>query len=325
MLGQVYRSRRVILSLCVLLLLSRLASRASADFWPLPKNSDTFSEDGAYVFRIIPTFGSDKSYRPGTCRGMLYAKKGHELLLQWERPLVNDVCPIDVRVANSGKYVITVGEWDRLDKLPIVVYGAKGDLINVYGELWQIIDTSRFASESSDSIGGEEFPPCSERGWDWLSHCLMFFGADDDYFIVRLRNNDIWVFQTGTGRLIDDRWREEVKDAFPDKVKTYDALKENLGRLVVLKALQSAASDLPEVRKDGLFVLNQCRDQDSMRVLEQALKDSSSKIVNTRQGHLLEYPIRKAAKVALEALGEKVPENIVTEEKVETNGEKGRY
>ncbi len=151
---QVRCSRYV--KLCVPLLLSLLASRASTDEWSLPERSETFSENRAYVLRVIPTFGSDEPYRRGTCRGILYAKKGEELTLRWERSLVNDKCPIGAFVSNSGKYVITVGEWEHFEKLPIVVYGVNGSLINVYGELRQIIDTYYFLAETPGSLGRKD-------------------------------------------------------------------------------------------------------------------------------------------------------------------------
>lgn len=319
MLARVCHSCYAIVSLFNLLLLLFLASRASGDFSMLPESSDTFSENGAYMFRIIPKPHSDKPRLFGTCRGMLYAKKGAEMLLQWERPLVNDICPLDAYVSNSGKYVITVGEWHEYEKLAVVVYGVNGCLVNVYGELRQIVDLSHFVPAMPPYSDGEAIA-YSNSGWHWLSRSLMFFGPNDEYFVMRLRNKDIVVLETATGQLIDGRWKAAQRLS-PNRIEEYDAFKKTLGRLAVLKALKLAASDLREEKADGQFVLNQCRDHDSIHVLEQALKDSTSKSIDTPQGRLREYPIRKAAKKALEAAGEKVPESIVTEEKVETKEE----
>lgn len=119
---QVHSSLSANSTLCLLLLLALLPARASADSWTAPENSETLSENGAYVFRIIPASHSNKPH-PGTCRGMLYARKGDELSLRWERPLLNNTCPIAACVSNSGRYVITMGEWYQFEKLPIVVYG----------------------------------------------------------------------------------------------------------------------------------------------------------------------------------------------------------
>jgi hypothetical protein len=223
------------------------------------------------------------------------------------------LCPIEVYVSNSGEHVITVAEWHDFEKLPIVVYGEKGRMVNVYGELRHIVNTNSFLSEDPSISGGIWFPH-SMRGWHWLSHSLMFFGQNDDRFVVRLRNKDILVFDTATGRIIDDKWKD-VNCLFPDEIKKYDDFQNSLQRLIVLKALQLASSDRQKERGDGLFVLNQCRDRDSIKVLEQAMKDKAFRIIDKPQGKIRQYTIRKAAIDALKAIGEKVPENIVTEEK----------
>jgi hypothetical protein len=308
-------SRR--LSLCILMLLSLSASRAFPDIWSSPESSDTYSGNGAYMFRVTPTSGHGDMLRRGTCRGVLYAKHLKELSLRWERSLVNDICPIKAVVADSGRYVVTIGEWYGYDRLPIVVYGPKGDLINVYGELRQIIDTRRFLTDRDGATDGTGIPH-SEGGWHWLSHSLMFFSLNDEYFIVRLRNKGILVFETDTGRLIDDKWRERNADVSPEKIKKYDDLTANLGRLIVLKSLALAASELAEERDEGKFVLKQCRDRDSISVVELALKDPTSRTVKTPRGSIREYPIRKAASEALRVIGKKVPEGVVTEEAMET-------
>jgi hypothetical protein len=286
---------------------------ASADDWIPPHHSDTSSENGSYVFHISPTFGGNRPLRPGTCKGTLDAKDGKEFKLIWDRPLINDVCPILAVVSNSGKYVITIGEWYGFRRLPIVVYGIEGRLINVYGELEQIIPyyiegpDHGFATGNglSSSIGGR----------DWLSNSLLFFDPSEDFFIVRMSNKETMVFETKSGRLTEDTWKKFNSDS--DKIEKYDALKKNLGRLIITKALQLVSSDQSEEQEKGLFVLNQCKDSDSIKVLEDALKDPTSKIIDNPQGKVRKYPIRKAASEALKSIGEIIPENVVTEERVE--------
>lgn len=184
----------------------------------------------------------------------------------------------------------------------------------MYGEFRQIVP-DHFGDGPARSITAEGLPHVLS-GTDWISHSLFFFAPHDEFFVARLSNKGILVFESRLGRLVDDRWKE-ASQLLPDRIKKYEELREDLGRLIVLKALQLASSDQSTQRDDGLFVLNQCRDRNSIRILEQAVRDPTGRIINTPQGRLREYPVRKAAIKALTSMGEKVPEGVVTEEKAE--------
>lgn len=288
-----------------------------------PEKQEIHSDNQAYLFAVTPTFGGNNSYQHGKCRGALYAVDAREPKLRWERPLINNVSPITACVSNSGRYVVTFGEWYNYQELPIALYGPNGTLISVFGAFEQLIpyrvghtdDGQVSLARLGHWLG--EFPH-SIGGYDWIRHSMFFFDRNEDFFAVRLSNREILVFETRAGRLVDDVWIEIHRTTMLDEGRKYHAFKADLDRLIVLKALRLASSDVPREREDGLFVLNQCKERDSISVLEQSLKDPTSKIVNTKQGRMREYPIRKAAKEALKAMGGKVPENVVTEEKVET-------
>jgi hypothetical protein len=308
--------------LSVFLAATFFGSGGYATDWGAPENSRQLTEDGKFEFRIAPNQNWNVQF--GACRGTLYAKNDNSLKLCWERLLINNVCPIRAFVSNSGEFVVTVGEWGDYEHLPIVIYGVGGRLINVYGELQQLVPLF-----SSQRVSGRALPhswngrvlPRTWSGRDWLSHSLLFFEPKERYFIVRLSNGEVLVFETMSGRLIDDQWKEANR-IFPDKMREYGELKESLVRLIVMRALALASSHVPEDKKDGLFVLAQIKDRESISALADAVKDPTSRIVNTPQGSIREYPIRKVAKKALETLGEKVPRDVVLEESVRGNGKR---
>jgi hypothetical protein len=160
----------------------------------------------------------------------LYAKEGKELKLKWDRPLVNDVSPVRAFVSNSGKYVFTIGEWGGFEQLPVVVYAVNGTLVNVYGQLRQIIPYY-FGRPNPGFVTGKGLTS-SIGGRDWFSRSLMFFSPNEDFFIVRMSNKEIMVFETEFGRLINNAWKETSS---PDRFKKYDDLKQNLERLIALE------------------------------------------------------------------------------------------
>jgi hypothetical protein len=302
----------MILPFAVLMWVFYVGMVAFADTWMAPESWETYSDNHAFVFRIIPT-NDNHPYAPGNCSGVLYAKNGDELKVRWERPLVNNRCPIKAAVSNSGKYVITFGEWGNYEKLPIVVYGERGRLINVYGDLEQIM--SRSYSPLDHGLASGTGLPSSISGRHWLSNSLAFFESNEDFFVVRMSNRETLVFETQSGRLVDEHWKMTNR-LFPGAVEKYENLRKNMGRLIILRSLELASSGQSDKRENGLYVLNQCHDRDSRDILKEALRDPTSRVIEQPQGKVREYPIRKAAKEALEMLEEKVPESVIVEERI---------
>jgi hypothetical protein len=156
-------------------------------------------------------------------------------------------------------------------------------------------------------------------GRHWLSNSLLFFNPDEEFFIVRMSNKEVMVFETDSGRLIEDTWKKSSPDS--DKLKKYKTIENNMASLIIAKALQLAISEQSKERETGLFVLNQCNDADSIKYLKEALKNSTSKIKEKSKVKYREYPIRKAASEALKALGEKMPEDLIFEEAMDLSSQ----
>lgn len=272
--------------------------------WSPPVNSTELSENGRFEFRINPS--KNWSLQPGNCYGALYEKKHDSWKLCWKRPLINDIRPIRAYVSNSGKYVVTVGEWNHFERLPIVVYAANGSLINVYGELQQLVSNHPFQALPGRA-SGKDLPWTSKSGRDWLSRSLLFFGPKDRFFIVRLSNGEVLVFETFSGELKDYQLKKFFL-GLPRDPKAYGGLIESLKKLLVMRALKLASSDLQEEKDVGLFVLKQYKDCESIGILKEATKDQTFRIVDTPQGKIHEYPIRQAAENALKAIEEMFPE-----------------
>jgi hypothetical protein len=227
-------------------------TRGHAVEWGGPNRYVALAENGRFEFRVTPS--KDWSTKFGACRGALYARDDSGTKLRWERMLINNTCPIRSFPSNACKYVVTVGEWVYYEHLPFVIYAVDGCLINVYGDFRQLVPYY-LGHMSPGRVSGKGLPS-TWWGRDWLHHSLLFFGPSDHYFIVRLSNAEVLVFQTETGRLVDDQWREENR-IFPSEIKQYDELRAKLPRLISREAHRLASSGDRDERDDGLFVLGQ--------------------------------------------------------------------
>lgn len=132
-----------------LLLSLGLPSAASADSWAPATKVVVESPDRQHRFTMTPReLSSNLAYfedavdgkpkpgqRPGrdtSARGRLEVRSpGGRWTTVWDKPLVNDVAPVDVLVAPSGRVVATLDNWHfvgRGDNV-LVFYGADGRLI----------------------------------------------------------------------------------------------------------------------------------------------------------------------------------------------------
>ena len=91
-----------------------------------PTQADYYSANRAYVLHITPD--QNQPARQGWCLAELYKTNGADRTLVWKRYLINNVAPAKALVADSGKYVVAVGDWGQLDTVPLVVYGAQGEV-----------------------------------------------------------------------------------------------------------------------------------------------------------------------------------------------------
>lgn len=116
---------------------------AKADIWENPSVKTYYSENKEFKLIVTPKITSDKYYlwdfyksnkHPQTkkilrkkekfmqsisqhdtilipCTGELYRINGTDSILIWKRTLLNDVCPVNVLVANDGSSIATFDNW----------------------------------------------------------------------------------------------------------------------------------------------------------------------------------------------------------------------
>ena len=317
----------------VLLVLFTVGQAAFGDFWVRPKVADYPSESGQYVFRVTPVSSKpgEAGFAYGTCRGALYHRKDGELALQWERPLINNVAPCGVYVADSGKCVVTIADWYSPGFLPVVLYGFGGELIRVHGSLDQIM---------VDSLPrGRLFDPGTFEKEIWFSKGLFFFTPDQELFVMRLWRGDVLMFDAEDGTLMDEKWKEHyrVRQAkrqaegvlLTDRMRKYEAVEDNLNKMIVYHALRSVSSCNPDAvqrmlaLRAGEHVLRQSSDEESVRLLHEVMRDPTSRIIERDGVKVREYFLRKAAKTALESMGEPVSQNVHLEQEL-PNGDDTR-
>lgn len=120
-----------------------ISMTGKADTWDNPNVKTYYSENKVFKLIITPKMTSDKYYlwdyyksnkHPQTkkilrkkekfmrsilaqdtvlipCTGELYRIKGTDSVLIWKRTLLNDVCPVNARVANDGSSIVTIDNW----------------------------------------------------------------------------------------------------------------------------------------------------------------------------------------------------------------------
>ncbi len=122
-----YRIHHTVLFICLWLVFT-------GDSWMMPEKRTIKSENGNYEFTIIP-----KNYggmlvcsARESCYGYFLSKITGKYL--WRYGLPYGLSPVFVKVANSGKRVVTIDEWGKMgygDNV-VVVYGSEGQIIKRY-------------------------------------------------------------------------------------------------------------------------------------------------------------------------------------------------
>jgi hypothetical protein len=155
------------LPIYVLILSGLFVSMISkADTWDNPRVKTYYSENKEFKLIITPQKTSDKYYlwnyyktnkHPQTkkilkqkekfmrgisendtiripCTGKLYQITGTDSVLIWERPLLNEVCPVYATVANDGSSIATFDNWysTGYGVNVFVVYDEKGNAKKTY-------------------------------------------------------------------------------------------------------------------------------------------------------------------------------------------------
>lgn len=112
---------------------------AMADLWVEPKPRTYRSDNGRYEVKIIPAMREGKSgagaveaKRPTTpgatpqakdskCKAILYRIEGQKRVQLWETHLTNRVSPVQAKVSDDGRWVVTRDNWYYLGYGPDVV------------------------------------------------------------------------------------------------------------------------------------------------------------------------------------------------------------
>lgn len=280
--------------LATILVTCATAGLALGDTWGPVRLTEFYSQDSSHMLKMEPD--SNWSSKPGHCRATLFRRK--EKL--WSRYLINDHAPVQVFVANSGHYVLTMDEWHSVGKLPVVIYGHRGELVRVH---------STASLGLSDDITHIEQTVSSF--W-WNKNSISFFGPDEETFFIRLHWGKLLLLQLRDGAVMDQQWYGLAKGWLMPEKKWRDL--HDHGRARVRKvAIELLASQDPQKRATGALVCGQERVSDAIPGLRRLLDDKEFFTTNVPKEWTRVYFVRKAAKEALETMGEKVA-GVVTDE-----------
>lgn len=255
---------------------------------PLQKRTYS-SENGKYIVELKISEDWPDNY--GNCQATFLQIEGTKRKIIWKRNLINDYAPSEIYISNSGKYVVTLDEYNPgyLAKLPLVIYGERGYIINVLS--------------FKDFLTPEElnehpaFMPW--HGDSWWRDELVFFKPQDDTIFVRLPWGRIFAIQEGLV-ITENKWKDQ-KDWLKSEVEA-----------ICLKKLQSR---YPDERYTGALIAGQEKMERTIPLLKALLKDTA----NTGYfpagdsggwGQMIVYWIRETAAKSLEAFGIKSPDVV---------------
>ncbi|MDP8235302.1 MAG: hypothetical protein P9M08_02860 [Candidatus Erginobacter occultus] len=247
-----------------------------------------FSENRRFCLRVDPD--PERPHRPGYCLATLY--EGEQII--WSRYLINNLAPISVFVADSGKYVITMDEWTSFGELPVVIYGERGRLIRVHGK---------------DSLGLEDdimHIKITVSSFWWNEDAISFFAPEEERFFIRLHWGRWIVLDLRRGNLMredkfifrDDQ-REQYRGEWKELVNYREA---ELAR----RAIRMLDSEEEPERKTGALICGQEKLTEAIPQLRKLLADPGwFQRGSGKTGTIVLY-VRESAREALEAMGERV-------------------
>lgn len=285
----------------VLLMAAGMALPTLADEWPPIEKREVFSAHRRHVLVIEPDAAEEP--RPGHCLATLFKQEDGKRTQVWSRCLINDDGPVRAFVADSGDYVLTMDEWGQVGTLPVVIYGPRGDLIRVH---------------NLDSLGLEDdilkIRQTLSSSW-WNEDSISFFGADEERFFIRLHWGKWIVLELARGDVFKRLKKADFlrDDLYQEHKKKWNELKEYRQRELEAQAIARLASESARERAAGALVCGQEKFAKAVPGLKALLKDEEHYRTNQPKEWTRVYPVRKAAKEALEAMGERV-EGVVVEE-----------
>ncbi len=272
-----------------------MVSLALGDEWGPIEQTEFSSENGTHILKIEPH--PDWPSKPGHCRATLF--KGKKEV--WSRHLINNHAPVHVFVADSGDYVLTMDEWHSVGQLPVVIYGRRGDLIRVHST-----DSLGLADDITHII-------MTVSSYWWNEDSISFFGPQEQKFFIRLHWGKWIVLDLRRGDVLlkeETFFRDDLR---AQHEKEWQSLVEYRQEILAKHAIRLLGSKEPSERKTGALLCGQEKLTEAIPSLQKLLTDDASFSTNVPKEWTRVYFVRKAAKEALEAMGEKV-EGVVTQE-----------
>lgn len=252
----------------------------------------------------------------GHCKAELYKLVRGKRVLVWTRYLVNTVAPQDVLVTDSGEYVVTIKEWgdDPMDEFPLAIYGPKGELVRVFHSSTEFGDQR----DKRAALGNSTIR-------QWNDNSIIFFGPAGEGFVggtgeetlmirfsfgqctfINLANGYVMYHYKDHGQE-DDEQKDHEQDEFflPPRQFADKQIRKRAQRMLYSKGSYE--------RNTGAMVSGQLKLRENIPRLRQLLNDiDGSYTRGSGEGTMIILYVRKAAKKALESMGEKVG-NIVLE------------
>ncbi len=292
---------RTCIFLSVVALSHITAATGLADSWGPIKKTEFYSANRKHLLKISPH--ANWSKKPGHCRATLYTVEDAECTEVWSRFLINNQAPVRVFVSDSGDYVLTMDEWGSLGELPVVIYGWRGGLVRVH---------------STDSLGLENdvrHITMSVSSYWWNEDSMSFFGPDEETFFIRLHWGKLLLLSLDDGDLMNDEWYGRHKGwHIPEE--RWKTLHDFARREHRERALQWLDSEDSRERKIGAVICGQAKLEEAIPRLRELLTDEEHMLsfrgILPAQGHRVYY-VRKAAKEALENMGEDCEDAVVNE------------
>ncbi len=302
---------RIVNQLCLsLILIVAICRDGRCDEWPVPQPQEYVSDNGRYILRIVPSSPTDRTLGKCSAELLEVSPTDRSTKSLWARMLINDRAPVSVYIADSGNYVVTMDEWHSVGRLPVVIYGENGHLINVLSLRDLGVEADAHVRQSASSY------------W-WDENSVTCFGITyHDYqidpFFIRLHWGKIIAINLRRGEVVDETWMRR-RTYWPElgtklKVDAGRSLGERI--LLLLKHPQEKGYEYKLLAP--ILAAGQMKLKDAIPLLREKLKSKPEEIhySGSQPAGVKVYYIRKAAKEALEAMGEEV-KGVIIEEKLD--------
>lgn len=267
-----------------------------ADSWGPITQREFRSENGKHLLKIEPRKGSDK---PGHCHATLFRIAGKERTELWSRFLINNHAPVRVFVSNTGDFVLTMDEWHSVGELPVVIYGQRGGLVRVH---------------STDSLGlkdDDKHIAQTVSSYWWNAGSMSFFGPKDETFFIHLHWGKLLLIDLDDGDLMDDEWYSVAKEWQMSETK-WNSLHGYANAEIEKRALRWLESEEADERKIGAVLCGRRNLKDAIPGLKKLLTDQAHFMAIGTDHSTRLYYVRRAAKQALEELGEDAGDVVLT-------------